>query len=959
MSSKPFLRRKLAVAIGSATLLLPALSGISAIAQAQEANVLEEVVVTARKREENLQDTPIAVSAISGSELKDAGVVNIQNLSASVPGLTLEAGAGTGGAASPYIRGVGQRDTNETLEGGVAIYIDGVYMGRPDGALMDMVDVSGVQVLRGPQGTLFGKNSTGGAMVVTTNKPNERFEGDVAMRVGNYGRLDGQLTVNVPLIDNTLYSRFSLSSVKRDGFTKQVYAPLKADNSPNPFAGLATGVHADDEDRLTGQAQLRWLASDTVTVDTSYNWGKQRESGRGSHCHYAMDSLNRGNFFPGMGQAALPFTISLVAGGPLVTAGLQANPNSDFRSACRMADNYHNYSWTQLYQLQKDMSMGTQSSQIGNVANNEYTSSAPGLYTNDVSGLSTTVNWDIGAVGAFDGVNFKSITAWRSVDTVQNQDIDGTAMPLVDRTWSHPRMSDQYSQEFQLNWSAMDSRLNGVTGLYLYNEETHDGLQDSFVGPFDMSNAGIIDQLVDLASQDMGNGTFMSNYQSVWFADRAQKLDTLDNMAAAYTQLTFDVNEIVSVTGGLRYNWEKKGLKAAFYQNQANAGSGILEASSDVFPDAAAGGLTASQILMCPNACDISVITGGAPGSFLVGQLIPQGTGFFVPRSMGMTDAQAAAYVGSHMHKQWIGTKHEENIDRSWTPMFNIKFKATDSFLDATHLDSAMGYFTYSKGFKSGGIVPASINTLQAYQPEQVDNYEVGFKFDALDRTLRNNISLYYMDYNNIQVTVATADPYNPVAVGILQSNAGTASISGVENELTWLPFQGMMVQWNVAYTDASYQSFMYGYVSGLGKATKFDRANPCATGAPYGNGCGAEKMPFVSQWTSFIALQYSFFGDFGALTPRWEVSYKSPQNGSFDFASFQSGDWKVREIAIQNFRLSWELPDDKTRVTAWIKNIENKQYKIGTSPIPEILGGGSFDVSAPRTYGVDFQYHF
>src|SRR5690606_2213779 len=154
--------------------------------------------------EESLQDTPIAVSALSGQALKDAGYTNMQNLSESIPGLTLEGGAGTGGAAAPYIRGIGQRDTNETLEPGVAIYLDGVYQGRPDGALMDFVDVGGIQVLRGPQGTLFGKNSTGGAMVVNTNRPTDQFEGDLLLRAGNYNRRDAQLTVNVPLIDDTL-----------------------------------------------------------------------------------------------------------------------------------------------------------------------------------------------------------------------------------------------------------------------------------------------------------------------------------------------------------------------------------------------------------------------------------------------------------------------------------------------------------------------------------------------------------------------------------------------------------------------------------------------------------------------------------------------------------------------------------------------------------------------------------
>ncbi|TNF33658.1 MAG: hypothetical protein EP312_08595, partial [Gammaproteobacteria bacterium] len=491
MSSKPFLRRKLAVAIGSASLLLPALSGVSAVAQAQEASMLEEVVVTARKTAESLQDAPVAVSAFSGSALRDAGYTNLQNLSESVPGLSLDGGAGTGGAAAPYIRGIGQRDTNETLESGVAIYIDGVYQGRPDGALMDFVDVANVQVLRGPQGTLFGKNATGGAMLIDTNKPNEEFEGNLLLRAGNYNRRDAQLTVNVPLIDNTLYSRYSFSSVKRDGFSQQ-----KA-----PGTDITINEY-DDEDRLTAQAQFRWMASDTVTVDFNYTAGKQREKGRGAHCIYTLDQPGAANLFTTGGQPALPFTIGFVSGGV-----------SDFTDACKS-------------QMLLD--------------DDEFYASTNGRYENDMKSFSTTVDWQIGSWAGLDDVGFKSITAWRAVDTLQNQEIDGTELPLIDRPWHTPRQSDQFSQEFQLNWTAMEGRLQGVTGLFLYNEETVDGLQDSFVGPFPIDNS-IIPTYADFVAGPLAgtSGPFLTaNYNAVWMSDRAQKLDTSTETAALFTQLT-------------------------------------------------------------------------------------------------------------------------------------------------------------------------------------------------------------------------------------------------------------------------------------------------------------------------------------------------------------------------------------------------------------------------------------
>jgi len=949
MSSKPFLRRKLAVAIGSASLLLPALSGVSAVAQAQEAGMLEEVVVTARKTAESLQDAPVAVSAFSGSSLRDAGYTNLQNLSESVPGLSLDGGAGTGGAAAPYIRGIGQRDTNETLESGVAIYVDGVYQGRPDGALMDFVDVASVQVLRGPQGTLFGKNATGGAMLVDTNKPGEEFEGNLLLRAGNYNRRDAQLTVNVPLIDNTLYSRYSFSSVKRDGFSQQKgYIPAYYTGPYNPAAPDVNFVPAvytdttvaewDDEDRLTAQAQFRWLASDDVTVDFNYTAGKQREKGRGAHCIYTLDKPGAANPFSS-GTPALPFTIGFVSGAilppPFNVFG------ADYAASCKQQGLY--------------------------LDDDEFYSSVDGKYENDVRSFSTTVDWQIGSWAGLDDVSLKSITAWRAVDTIQDQEIDGTEQPLIDRIWHTPRQSDQYSQEFQLNWTAMEGRLQGVTGLFLYNEQTVDGLQDSFVGPFAITAAGIPFYADTVAGPAAGtSGVFITpNYHTVWMSDRAQRLDTNTETAALFTQLTYEVNDIVTVIGGLRYNWEKKGLDAAFYEAEANAGSGIIEAD-EPFPDAAANGLSFKDILgpLCGAPCDIGAVLPGFGSGFTMGQLIPGGTGFFVPFSVTADAITAGQYVKSNIHREWIGTRKQSRIDRSLTPSFTIRFTGTDDFLDAVNLDSGNAYFTYSRGFKSGGIVPASILRLQEYEPEKVDNYEIGVKLEAFDRTLRSNLAFYYMDYENIQVTVAEADPFNPVDVGILLSNAGVASISGVEWENVWLPTEGLLIMLNVAYTDAKYSEFEYSFVNGLGSQLTFDRSDVCGTTdfsswTSLPTGCGAEPMPAVAEWSAYLAIQYSFFGDFGAITPRVTAAYKTEVSQHFDYLSYDHGEWVADEGTTYNARLTWESPDASTTIAAWVNNIEDRRTRSSVTPIPEILGGGSYGLSAPRTYGVDFEYRF
>jgi iron complex outermembrane receptor protein len=209
---------------------------------AQE-NILEEVIVTARRREESLQETPVAVTALNATALREAGVRNLADLNQIAPNIEVQAGNGNAGMANIYIRGIGQRNTGPNLDSGVGIYIDDVYISRADGALLDINDVQSVQVLRGPQGTLFGKNTTGGALVFTSNRPTEEFEGSVEMRVGNYDRFDTSLVLNVPFSDSFM-SRLSVTTTERDGYID------------NHF----DGDEYIDEDRINAIGQLRWLA---------------------------------------------------------------------------------------------------------------------------------------------------------------------------------------------------------------------------------------------------------------------------------------------------------------------------------------------------------------------------------------------------------------------------------------------------------------------------------------------------------------------------------------------------------------------------------------------------------------------------------------------------------------------------------------------------------------------------
>ena len=273
MPKLPIANKRLLATGLSAVLSAGGIALLPVAAQAQVA--LEEVIVTARKREESLQDSPVTVTALSGDSLKDLGLNDISDLRKVVPNVDLYDGNGTGGAGNIFIRGVGARNTGVNFDSGVGVYIDGVYVSRPDGAVLDNVDLQSVQVLRGPQGTLFGKNTTGGAILYTTNKPQEEFGGHAEVRLGNYQQQDGKLTLNVPLLEDALLSRLSLYSTQRDGYVKAV-----SDGTP----GLLDEEEFSNVDRRGAQAQLRWLTTDTLTFDLNYNWAKTDQAARGQDC---------------------------------------------------------------------------------------------------------------------------------------------------------------------------------------------------------------------------------------------------------------------------------------------------------------------------------------------------------------------------------------------------------------------------------------------------------------------------------------------------------------------------------------------------------------------------------------------------------------------------------------------------------------------------------------------------
>ncbi len=234
-----------------------------------QSNILEEVIVTARKREESLQETPVAVTALDSNALREANIRNLADLTASVPGLDAKVGSKSGEFS---IRGVGARDSqNVRTDPAIGVYVDGIFIPRNDSQLVDTIDLESVQVLRGPQGTLFGKNTAGGVLLLTTIKPESELGGEVAVEVGNLDRQNLRASLNVPLVEDVLLGRFTVDSRTRDGYMED-----------------AETRHAyGDEDKLALALQLRWVASDALIADLLLFHSKQDEMAAPQSCRLA------------------------------------------------------------------------------------------------------------------------------------------------------------------------------------------------------------------------------------------------------------------------------------------------------------------------------------------------------------------------------------------------------------------------------------------------------------------------------------------------------------------------------------------------------------------------------------------------------------------------------------------------------------------------------------------------
>lgn len=457
---------------------------------------LEEVIVTARKREEAIQDVPISVTAFTGNQLRDAGITNLKDLGYQTPGLQIDQSS----SAQIWIRGIGQRDDGSRVDSPVGVYLDGLYIPRKDGQLLDLIDIQSVQVLRGPQGTLFGKNTTGGALLVTTSPPEDSLSGFIDGRVGNYDRRDVRGSLSVPLIEDTLLSKITVGSIERDGYQDNV----------------TTGQEPASENRKSAALQLRWLPSDTLVVDSLVYYGDVDEVQPSTTCRFMHDSSYNGE------DSLFGNRVGVGETSPVDSYDDNDNPvmpgfidqSRVYEDACNRSDSREDD-----YKVTSDIPIDFK---LENLL------------------LGVTVNWEINET-----LSFKSISGYgdqTKSGNFGNPDNDATHLPISSRYRPDGNASnrDHWSQEFHLIGSAFNDSLDYTFGVFAMKENIDDGTDKSSGTNWGYVIAGSPVMVIGSPNTE------------------TQTYDLENTTYAAFFQGSYDLTESLELTAGVRWTSEKR-----------------------------------------------------------------------------------------------------------------------------------------------------------------------------------------------------------------------------------------------------------------------------------------------------------------------------------------------------------------------------------------------------------------
>ncbi len=426
---------------------------------------LDVIVVTAQKRSEGLQDTPIAITAVSGETLEATGAQDISNLQAITPNLVFDTTAPVSGVSSGaivFIRGVGQTDFQLTTDPGVGTYVDGVYISRSVGGVLDVLDLERVEVLRGPQGTLFGRNTIGGAISLVSKRPSDTFAFRAEATGGSRNLLNAFVSVDIPF-SSTIRSKFVGSIKSQDGFVE----------------GLNDSRELGDTNRFSfrGTIEAELTPSLTATLSADYtNIDEQNAASKLVGISVAAPgSPTRTDFrFDRDTGTVVTETFAIPPGAPTLTFLQNVGPTGTFDQSFITPD------------LDTTFATGPNGTEL------------------DIYGGSLTLALDVGFG------EIKTITAFRETTGSFARDADGSPLQVTE-TNNADYQQEQFSQEIQLTGSVLNDRLKFAIGAYYFDESGQDILTVTLPFLFGTVNNFAFVENESIAAYAQGTYSFNDN----------------------------------------------------------------------------------------------------------------------------------------------------------------------------------------------------------------------------------------------------------------------------------------------------------------------------------------------------------------------------------------------------------------------------------------------------------------
>ncbi len=872
------------------------------------------ILITAEKRDASVQDTPTAVTAITGQTRDTLGIITIQDITNFTPGFSYSTATDRSS-----IRGVGRFSNNQGIDGSIAIYSDGMYYSSTFELSKSPIFIERTEILRGPQGTYYGRNSLGGALNVLSRRPTDDWYAEVRANFGNYGYRQVNFAVSGPITD---WLRFRI-------------AGEKTDQTQGVFENLGTGPDEGGiRDEYYIEGQLEFNIGDSIEGWVKYGtreW-ENVNSGPGARTgvflgRYVTDQINGSN---------------------IATSGLTPNPLYGYLGTNpAIADHRQFRANSSAYITLDDAPIVT----------GELIWHTGGFDVKYVYGFSSYIYNARGDVDGTDatgtfiypGTSVPCAGVGNPVPSCTGAGVNSPGVP-IQRTVEIYYQEDKQWTTHEINLiSTGDGNLQWILGAYLYHES------NNYTPLADVRIPGQAELATPLAGYDycigavpgLGQASIHFGGSTASFSPVAnascafagqplnmvagpanplrrvlyQHFDGTGDSWAVFGQADWEATDTLKFTLGLRYTHDEKDAyetyRATCYGTALCTGS--ISAITNFAVD-----VSMSPALISLNSTDPSVVQLGLPGGVNVTQ-------------------DANGYAHRSLANSWSAVTGTLGVD--WTP-------DSDTLI----------YAKYTRGYKSGGFAAGLIVAAATVNPEYINAYEIGLKRNW-GRTFQLNASIFYYDYLSLQAPLRVL-----TAAGTRTDylNIPAARNVGFELETLWSPVQNLQILFNYSLLDSA--------ITKSGCYTDDNDPNaldPDATPVGIVAGCSPTAQDLTgnalpsSPLNRFTAnVNYRFQFDAGSLITSVSWVYRSAT-----YYSIFNRDYNKAPAYNQvDLRATWTDTDNRYSIVGYVRNAFDEEGYDGASANNQFSAAApstatqivrSYSLTPPRTYGIELQYRF